>query len=45
MACNCGNRAANGYIVTKPNGSTQKVATEVEAKAMATRVGGTYTKA
>ena len=44
MACNC-NKAANGYIVTKPNGDTQKVSTEVEAKAMVLRTGGSYTRA
>lgn len=47
MGCSCakGSAAAaapKSYVVTSPNGSKKAYRTEVEAKAAATRTGGTY---
>jgi hypothetical protein len=45
MACACGNKS-NGtrttYVVKSPDGSTKTYSTELEAKAAALRVHGTW---
>lgn len=40
MACSCNKTAS--FIVTSPDGTKTVKSTEVEAAAMASRVGGTY---
>lgn len=44
MPCNC-NKSKRGleYIVKYPDGSTVRQDSEIEAKRLATKVGGTYT--
>jgi hypothetical protein len=43
MGCNCGAGKVT-YTVTAPNGSVYERKTEVEAAALADRIGGTWAK-
>jgi len=45
MACNCGKKKGQGYIVHNPNGSKTKVPSLSAAMSQARKVGGTYTRA
>lgn len=47
MACSCSKpstSSSTSYVVKAPDGSTKTYRTEMEAKAAASRVGGTLTK-
>lgn len=43
MACGCSKSSApKGFTWTSPEGATQETRTEIEAKALVVRQGGTY---
>jgi hypothetical protein len=42
MACGCNKGKAKGFVHTAPNGTKTEVRSEIEAKAMQIRQGGSY---